>query len=127
MAGVCPACQARKTTSARASAVEPFAQGKAPSALTVQGQGPGSRVAGAEQGDKSMPCALGRALHGGVRSGDDMSKYALPALLFSAHVTAGRPRLAATSGRHRPSRLSEHCHVTVQGLDGAGSVEVAAG
>jgi hypothetical protein len=83
MAGVCPACQARKTTSARASAVESFAQGKAPSALTVQGQGPGSRVAGAELGDKSMSCALGRALHGGLRSVmTEARKYALPALFF---------------------------------------------
>jgi hypothetical protein len=59
MAGVCPACQARKTTSARASAVEPFAQGKAPGAVTVQGQGPGSRVAGAEQGDKIHALCIG--------------------------------------------------------------------
>jgi hypothetical protein len=117
MAGVCPACQARKTTSARASAVESFAQGKAPSALTVQGQGPGSRVAGAELGDKSMSCALGRALHGGLRSVmTEARKYALPALFFQPPVVA--------AARHEI--LSEHCHVTVQDLDGAGSVEVAA-
>jgi hypothetical protein len=81
---------------------------------------------------KSIPCALGRvyakALHGGVRSGDDdvtrddgvthtgtRSQGSTPFPLFfsSAHVTAGRPHPAATSGRHRPSRETKRtlsCH-----------------
>jgi hypothetical protein len=62
MAYVCPACQAWKTMSARAPAVKPVAQGKAPSALTVQGQGPGSRVAGAEQGGKIHSLCIGASL-----------------------------------------------------------------
>jgi hypothetical protein len=71
---------------------------------------------------KSIPCALGRALHGGMRSGDDGSKYALPALFLCSTsqpaVPTRQPPVVATA---RHEKRSEHCHVTVQGLDGAGS------
>jgi hypothetical protein len=112
MAGVCPACQAWKTTSARAPAVKPVAQEKAPSALTEQALGPGSRVGGAEQKAKrAISCALGRALHGGRDGEAVMGKRKLQARmclpLFFVVATARR------------EIKSEHCHATVQGLDGA--------
>jgi hypothetical protein len=71
MASACPACQAWKTTSTRAPAVKPVAQEKAPSASPCKAKGLAAGSQARSKAKISIPCASGRALHGGVRSGDD--------------------------------------------------------